>query len=91
MQEIEQSRLLIFNRSVKKVCELESSAINARSKLLSTLEDAVAKQSMIDDIQLFINQYKQTELTHKYTNALQLMDYFYHQKYFALLIFFYTR
>jgi hypothetical protein len=82
MQDTEQNRLLIFNKSIKNFCALEQSAIHTRSKLLSTLEASVAKQSVVDDIQVFINQSKQTELTHKYTNALQLMDYFYHQKFF---------
>jgi hypothetical protein len=86
MQDTEQNRLLIFNKSMKKFCALEQSAIHTRIKLLSTLEASVAKQSVVDDIQVFINQSKQTELTHKYTNALQLMDYFYHQKFLLLFL-----
>ena len=55
-------------------CELERSAISSRSELLATLEEAIHSQNPDEDLALFIAQERNVELTHKYTNAIGLMD-----------------
>lgn len=59
---------------MKSFCDIERDAIKARSDLLKNLEEAIDLQSSDNDISLFINKEKQLELTHKYSNALYLMD-----------------
>lgn len=48
--------------------------MEARSSLLATLEEAIASQSAELDIANFISHAKQSEHTHKYAHALQLLD-----------------
>ena len=59
---------------IKQFCSIERAALEARGELLDTLEDAVRAHDPAADLELFISQSKQVELTHKYTNALELMD-----------------
>ena len=73
-QEAEFERISKLKICMKNFCELERAAINARSELLTVLEDAINSQNVEDDLSLFISQEKNVELTHKYTNAINLMD-----------------
>ena len=71
---METERLKKVKLCLKYFCEIERDAINARSDLLKNLEEAIDSQSIESDISLFISKEKQLELTHKYSNALYLMD-----------------
>lgn len=73
-QEVEHERLVRLKTCMRNFCELERSAISARSELLTTLEEAIASQDADQDLSLFIAQEKHVELTHKYTSAIGLMD-----------------
>lgn len=79
-QEAEAERISKLKSCMKTFCELERAAITARSELLSSLEGAVNSHNPEEDILLYIHQAKQVELTHKYTNALELMDLHFKQK-----------
>jgi hypothetical protein len=59
---------------MRKFCEMERNALQTRTELLATLEEAVQAQDPKEDIALFITQDRQVELTHKYKNALDLID-----------------
>ena len=48
--------------------------MEARSNLLTSLEESIASQSAEEDIAKFISHAKQSEHTHKYAHALQLLD-----------------
>jgi hypothetical protein len=48
--------------------------MEARSNLLTSLEESIALQSAEEDIAKFISLAKQSEHTHKYAHALQLLD-----------------
>ncbi len=85
-QEAEFERISKLKVCMKNFCELERTAINARSELLKVLEDAINSQNAEDDLSLFISQEKNTELTHKYTNAVNLMDLHLKKKYVAHLL-----
>lgn len=56
------------------MCERRRSLIEARINHLQGLEEAIAGQSAEVDIAMFISQAKQSEHTHKYAHALQLLD-----------------
>ncbi len=78
-QESETERSVQLKTIMTKFCEAERASINARSELLDTLEEAVKTQNPTDDIALFINQNRQVELTHKFTNAIEIMEMLYKQ------------
>lgn len=73
-QETETERTLRLKSVIKQFCSIERAALEARGELLDTLEEAVRAHDPAADLELFITQSKQVELTHKYTNALELMD-----------------
>lgn len=73
-QESEYERIWRLKICMRNFCELERAAINTRSELLTTLEEAIHSQDAEEDLSLFISQEKHVELTHKYTNAISLMD-----------------
>ncbi len=73
-QESELERIGRLKQCMRSFCELERAAINSRSELLATLEEAIHSQSADEDLALFIAQERHVELTHKYTNAIGLMD-----------------
>lgn len=65
---------------MKRFCEIEQSKLKAQLELISNFEQIVDSSSSVDDINLYIDQEKQPELTHKYTNALELLDIVYNDR-----------
>lgn len=61
---------------LKYFCVLERSALDMKREQLMSLEEAINLHKPEEDIALFISQYKQPELTHKYGNALSILNDF---------------
>lgn len=69
-----------INSTLRTFCKLERSSLEYRLEALAVLEEAVTQQSITEDIALFIEQGKQSELTHKYASALSLIDEYYQRQ-----------
>ncbi len=65
-----------------KICRLEKESLKLREKLLNDLEETVVSQDIDADIQRFIQKDKKTEFTHKYSKALELLDWDFAKRYF---------
>lgn len=80
-QDLEMERMAKLKGSMKKFCESERSLMKVQAEQLNLLEEAISYQEPAEDILLFITQAKQTESTHKYGSAIQLLDeYLYRQR-----------
>ncbi len=55
--------------------------INTRRQLLSNLVEVVDVMNVEDDIQLFVQEEKKSELTHKYSKAIDLLEWDYSKRY----------
>ena len=79
-EDAEFERLCKLKVCMKSFCDLERAALASRGTLLTSLEEVVNEQVPDEDILSYVGQERQVELTHKYTHALELMDYYYKQK-----------
>jgi hypothetical protein len=60
--------------TMKQFCEMEKSFLKAKEEQLLLLEEAITCQESEEDLLLYITQAKQTEHTHKYACAIQMLD-----------------
>ncbi len=61
---------------MKRFCELEKKALEARQQQLLIYEESITLQQPEEDIALFITQGRQPELVHKFSSALTLLEEF---------------
>lgn len=73
-QEMELERMCALRSSIKSFCDIEKAALLHKLDLLKSLEEAVTLQQPEEDLALFISQCKHTELTHKFSHALELLN-----------------
>ncbi len=60
---------------LQQYCRLERQLLENKLKLLTDLEAAVGEINIEADIQGFIRMEKASEFTHKYSKAMDLMDW----------------
>ena len=76
----EVSRLQSFKQSLGAFCELEKKILDERRSFLDTLQAAVGELEPQSDVDLFARCEKKSDLTHKYSKALSLLDWDVHRR-----------
>eukprot|EP01035_Chromulina_nebulosa_P019370 gene19370-25237_t len=79
-QALEYERIACIKENIKRFCELEEELINTRKHLLTSLQEVVETMNVKDDIQLFVKIEKKVEFTHKYSKAIDLLDWDYSRR-----------
>lgn len=67
--------------TMKRFCEAERALLRAKEEQITLLEEAISYQDPDEDMLLYITQEKQTEVTHKYGSAIQLLDEYLFRRY----------
>ena len=79
-QSSEASRLQSFKQSLGAFCDLEKKILDERRGFLDALQGAVHDLEPQGDVDLFARTEKKSELTHKYSKALTLLDWDVHRR-----------
>jgi len=80
-QACEKERLEKVNYYLRQLCEFEKKSIDLRKSLLENFEEAVLSVNPHDDLASYIQASKCPEQTHKYSKALNLLDWNFNSRY----------
>lgn len=80
-EDLEHQRLRKSREALLHFCNLEEDLLVSRLRMLRDFKESVNSIDIKMDVQEFIQQFKRSEITHKYSKALDLLDWNYNRKY----------